>query len=335
MLVRRYLLLVLIPIALVIIGTLGYWLLEEKYSLFDALYMTVTTLSTVGYGELYPLSTKGRVFTIFLILGGVFTLFYTAGEIVRAVVGGELRDMLGRRRMELHLATLKGHMIICGFGRMGRLVCQEFSRLRLPFVVIDLRPEVLKDFTLPHGVALLGDATEDNILRKAGVERARALITVAPSDADNLYITMSARLLNDKLFIVARAEAEVAEQKLTRAGADRVVSPYAIGGFRVTQAVLRPNVVDFIELATRTEHLDLQIEETKVGEGSRLVGSNLKDGRLRQDLGVIIVAIKKSNGPMVYNPAGDAIMEAGDTLIALGPRPRLDELEAMARPPQQ
>ena len=279
MLFRRFLLLVLIPAGLVLAGTLGYWLLEEDYSPFDALYMTVTTLSTVGYGEVHPLHTAGRVFTIFLILGGVFTLFYTASEIIRAVIGGEMHDLLGRQRMERTLAALKGHMIICGYGRMGRLVCREFSKQRLPFVVLDLRPEVFKDFALAHGIALVGDATEDAVLRKAGVERARALITVAPSDAANLYITLSARLLNDRLFIVARAEAEVAEAKLARAGADRVVSPYAIGGFRVTQAVLRPNVVDFIELATRTEHLELQIEETRVQGGSRLVGSNLRDGR--------------------------------------------------------
>jgi voltage-gated potassium channel len=214
---------------------------------------------------------------------------------------------------------------------MGRFVCREFSKQGLPFVLIDRRAELLEGFDLPHGIALAGDATDDAVLRRAGVERARALVTVAASDADNLYITMSARLLNADLYIVARAEGEPAEQKLQRAGANRVVTPYAIGGFRVAQAVLRPSVVDFIELATRTEHLDLQIEESRIGPGSPLAGKTLLDSRLRQDLGVIIVAIKKEAGHMIFNPPGDAPMAAGDTLIALGHRQQLDQLDALAR----
>jgi voltage-gated potassium channel len=327
---RRYFVLVLIPILLVIVGTTGYYFLEPEYSLFDALYMTVITLTTVGYAETHELHTEGRVFTIFLLLGGVFTLFYTATEVVRGIVSGELQDLLGRQRMARNLAEMDHHMIVCGYGRMGRLVCREFSKHKLPFVLIDRNEALLKSFDLPYGVALPGDATSDELLKKAGVERARALITVAASDADNLYITMSARLLNDKLFIVARAEEEPAEGKLVRAGANRVVSPYAIGGFRMAQAVLRPAVVDFIELATRTEHLDLQIEETRVAAGSKLAGATLLSSRVRQDLGVIIVVIKKKQGQMLYNPPGDALIQAGDTLIALGHRQQLDQLEAMA-----
>jgi voltage-gated potassium channel len=331
--VKRLLLLVLIPCVLVLVGTLGYWLLEEKYSLFEALYMTVSTLSTVGFGELHPLSTRGRVFTIFLILGGVFTLFYTATEILRIVLTGELQELLGRRYMARSLAELRNHLIVCGFGRMGKFVCQEFSKQGLSFVIIDQEAEILRGFHLPHGLPLVGDATSDDVLREAGVERARALITVLASDADNLYITMSARLLNERLFIVARAEAEPAEAKLQRAGANRVVSPYAIGGFRVAQAVLRPAVVDFIELATSTEHLDLQIEETRIEPGSPLAGTSVQASNLRRDLGVIIVAIKKTTGHMLYNPEGSTVMEAGDVLISLGHRQQVDQLEQRARPP--
>jgi voltage-gated potassium channel len=328
---RRYLLLALTPLGLVVAGTLGYWLIEKDYTLFDSLYMTVITLTTVGYEEVHKLSAAGRAFTIVLLLGGVFTLFYVATEIVRAVISGEVQDLLGRRRMERQLGALDRHIIVCGFGRMGRAVCREFSRQGLPFVVVDRRQDVLTTFDLPHGLVLVGDATDDGVLRRAGVERARALVTVAASDADNLYITLSARLLNDRLFIVARAEADLAEQKLTRAGADRVVSPYSLGGFNVAQAVLRPTVVDFIDLATRTEHLELQIEEVKVQAGSRLAGGNLRDSRLRQDLGVIIVAIKKADGPMQYNPSGDAVMGADDTLIVLGKPAQLAELDKLAR----
>jgi voltage-gated potassium channel len=331
---RRYILLVLIPFVLIVGGTTGYYLLESDYSLFDALYMTVITLTTVGYEEVHPpLSQGGRLFTIVILLVGVLTFFYTVTELVRVVISGEVRQLLGRQRMERSLAGLKDHMIICGYGRMGRHVCREFSKEGLPFVIVDRRAELLQDFDVPHGIALPGDATSDDILKRAGVERARALVTVAASDADNLYITMSARLLNDKLFIVARAEGEQAEQKLRRAGASRVVTPYVIGGAKVAMAVLRPAVVDFIELATRTEHLDLQIEETLIHAGGKLDGATLHASRLRQDLGVIVVAIKKASGHLVANPPGDAVMEAGDTLIALGARQSLDRVEDLAGGP--
>jgi voltage-gated potassium channel len=328
---RRYFILILIPTLLMIGGTAGYYLLEDRYTLFDALYMTVITLTTVGYEEVHsPLSLSGRVFTIILLLVGVLTFFYTVTELVRVVISGEVQQLLGRRRMARSLAEMKNHMIICGYGRMGRHVCSEFSRRGLPFVIIDRRSELLRDFDLAHGIALEGDATSDEVLKRAGVERARALVTVAASDADNLFITLSARLLNDKLFIVARAEGELAEQKLRRAGASRVVTPYAIGGAKVAMAVLRPAVVDFIELATGTEHLDLQIEETLIQPGSKLAGVTLLASGLRQDLGVIVVAIKKASGHLVANPPGDAVMTPGDTLIALGARQSLDRVEILA-----
>ena len=188
----------------------------------------------------------------------------------------------------------------------------------------------MEEFSLPYGFPLHGDATSDEILKKAGIDRARALVTVAASDADNLYITMSARLLSEKLYIVARVEEPGSEQKLARAGANRVVSPYQIGGSRVAQAVLRPTVVDFIDLATKTEHSHLQIEEALISPKSKLAGSTLKDSRLRQDLGVIIVTIKKASGQMVFNPPFDSPLEVGDILIAIGDREHLDRLETLA-----
>jgi voltage-gated potassium channel len=328
---RRYLLLLLIPVGLIAFGTAGYYILEPDYTLFDGLYMTVTTISTVGYGEVHKLHTIGRVFTIFLILGGVFTLFYTAGEMIRAIVSGEVRTALGRYRMEQSLGRFNQHVIVCGFGRMGRLVCREFHSQGIPFVVIEENAQLLADFNMPNAIALPGDATSDDVLTRAGVGRARALVAVLGSTADNLYITMSARLLNEKLFIVSRSEDETSEEKLRRAGANRVVSPYAIGGSRVAGAVLRPTVVDFIELATRSEHMELQIEETLITPSSKLVGTMLKESHLRQEFGIIIVAIKKAAGSMVFNPPSDARIEAGDILITLGHRQQLDQLEAMAR----
>ena len=327
---RRLIVLLLIPLALVLVGTVGYWLIEPDYNLFDALYMTVITLTTVGYGETHPLSTAGRVFTILLLLGGVFSLFYTMTELIRFVVSGEVQQVLGKQLMERNLAGLKDHLIICGYGRMGRYVCREFSRQGLAFVIIDYSAELLKDFNMPGGIALVGDSTSDEILKRAGVDRARAIVTVLPSDADNLYVVMSARLLNGRLVIVSRAETEEAEQKLLRAGADRVVAPYALGGSKVAQAVIRPTVLEFIELATKTEHLDLQIEQVQIAAGSALAGLTLSSSRLRLELGLIIVAIKKRHGAMVYTPPPEAVLEAGDTLIALGKKSQLEQFEKLA-----
>jgi voltage-gated potassium channel len=326
---RRVVIILLIPGALVLVGTAGYSVIEG-WHWFDALYMTVITLTTVGYGEVFPLSTAGRTFTMLLLLGGVFTLFYAATELVSAIVSGEILSALGRRRMAWSLANMRDHHIICGLGRMGRLVCKEFAARGLPFVVIERDPQRLESFAIPHGVPMHGDSTSDEILKTAGVERARSLIAVVASDADNLYITMSARLLNDRLFIVARAEDERSEQKLLRAGANRVVAPYLLGGSVVAQAVLKPNVVDFLELATRTEHLELQIEEVRIAAGSDLRDTTLEKSRLRPDLGVIIVAIKKTNGRMIFNPPPTTVLEVGDTLIVLGDRQHLDELDKLA-----
>jgi voltage-gated potassium channel len=335
---RRLVILIVVPILLVLVGTFGYYFIENHYagtqrwSLLDALYMTAITFSTIGYGEVHPLSDPGKVFTILLILGGVFTFVYTATEIIRTVISGEVAEMLGKQQHERALADIGNHIIVCGFGRMGKLVCSEFSRDKVPFVVVDVSEDAMRDFALAHGLTLVGDATADEVLKHAGIERARALVTVMASDADNLFTTLSARLLRPDLFIVARVEAAGSEAKLLRAGANRVVSPYQIGGTRVAQAVLRPTVVDFIELATRTEHIDLQLEETRVAPSSSLAGCTLKDSRVRTDLKIIIVAIKKKGGHMQFNPAPEMVLEPGDTLVAIGHKEQLTQLERLANP---
>jgi voltage-gated potassium channel len=315
--------------ALLCVGTLGYRTVGG-WDWLDALYMTVITITTVGFHEVQPLGPAGRLFTMGLALGGVFTAFYAAGAFIRAIVTGEIRTVFGRQRMEHQLANLSNHLVVCGFGRMGQLVCEEFSEAGLSFVVIDRDPEVLQDFSMPHGIPLTGDATADDVLKVAGVERARGLVTTAASDADNLYIAMSAHFINEGLFIVARAESEGAERKLLRAGASRVISPYAIGGHRVAQAVLRPNAMDFIELATRTAHLELQIEEIELQAASDLVGTPLKDSPIKRELGIIIVAIKQPDGRMLFNPTPETPLGEEDVLIALGHRQQLDQLEDMA-----
>jgi len=329
---RRFWGLVLVPLALVVIGTLGYHLLEDKYTLFDALYMTIITLSTIGYGETHELSQRGRVFTIFLILGGVFSIAYSASEIIRSVVSGEIAGFLGKQKMERALAQLHDHIIVCGYGRMGRLVCKEFSRLHKQFVVIDAAEGEFKDFQMPGGIALVGDATSDVVLKQAGIDRAHCLVTVMASDADNLFTTMSARLLNPKVLIVARVEEMHSEEKLIRAGANRVVSPYQIGGARMAHAVLKPTVVDFIELTTRTEHIELQLEEARIEPRSTLAKRTLRETRLMADHHVIIVAIKQKAGHMLFNPPPDTILEVGDILVALGSRSHLAAFGELANP---
>lgn len=329
-LLRRHLIILLLPAVLIVLGTVGYVLIERTDP-FTALYMTVITLTTVGYGE-FPqnMSNPGRAFTMVLLLGGVFTLFWAAGEMIRTIVSGEVQGILERRRMESRLAELHGHFIVCGFGRMGQRVCKEFSLQSIPFVVLERNHHLFEGFNLAHGIAVQGDAASDELLKRVGVERARALVTVLGSDADNLFITMSARLLNENLFIVARCEEEHTQQKLLRAGADRVVSPYAIGGSRVAQAVLRPAVVDFIDLATRSEHFELQMEEELIATKCALDGASIRDSLLHKNHGIFIVAIKKASGQMVYNPPGDTVLQAGDTLIVLGHRDQLDQLDVLA-----
>ena len=319
----------LLPLLLLVGGTAGYRLIEG-WSVFDALYMSVITLTTVGFGEVHPLSRGGRAFTVFLALGGVFTLFYAATEVTRAVITGELRRVLGRRRMEKRIADLKQHVIVCGYGRVGQYVCDEFSRRGLPFVLIERDADRLAELTMPNEHPLLDDATDDGTLREAGIDRARAVVVVVATDADNLFITMSARLLNDKIPIIARAEESTSIAKLRRAGATRVVSPYVIGGNRVAEAVLHPAVVDFIEVATQREHLDLQIEELRIGPASGVRGQTIAASGLRGEMRLILVAIKRRSGHMEFNPGDEASIEEGDTLIVMGRREQLDRAERVA-----
>ena len=268
-----------------------------------------------------------------LIVAGVFTFFYFAMEIIRSIVSGELGEVMGKERLRERMTKMTQHVIVCGYGRMGRLVCQEFIREKMPFVVVDENAGALADFDEELGVALTGDATSDEVLRRAGIDRARSLVTVMASDATNLFTTMSARLLNATIDIVARVEDTASEAKLYRAGANRVVSAYQIGGSRVAHAVLRPTVFDFIELATKTEHIDLQLEEMKVEPTSPLAGTTVRESHVREELKVIIVAIKKQPGHMVFNPGADEKLEPGDTLVAIGHRDQIDRLSQLAGVP--
>ncbi|MGP8105721.1 MAG: potassium channel family protein [Desulfobaccales bacterium] len=326
---RKILILIAILLALLLFGSLGFvWV--EGWDFFDALYMTVTTLSTVGYGEVHPLSRTGKIYNMGLILVGMGVLAYIITSLARVVVEGEIREVLGRRSLVKHIQKLKNHYIICGFGRIGEIIARQLRDRGVPLVIVENKAEHLSHLEESGYYVVSGDATREEVLLEAGIDRARGLVAVVSSDADNVYIILSARSLNPALYIVARAEEAGAEQKLLRAGADRVESPYEMGGRKMAGAILRPTVTTFMELAF-TEGLEWSMEEIQVGAGSSLVGLALKDSGLRRNLDLILVAIKRGNGEMLFNPTLETPILAGDTLIALGMRHNLEVLEEMAK----
>jgi voltage-gated potassium channel len=312
----------------VLIGTAGY-MIVEGWSGFDSLYMTITTITTVGYGEVHALSYKGKVFTMILIVTGVGTILYALNNAARIVIEGELRNIFGRRKVEKKIRGLRNHYIICGYGRIGVVICKELGNEGASFIVIE-KEQAVTEVSGEEILFLRGDATRDEVLREAGIAHAKGLISVLPTDAENLYVVLTARVLNPSLKIVARAGEEGSEQKLLLAGADRVVSPYHIGGLRIAHTVLKPAVVDFIEFATRTGNIDLQMEEIPVHEKSGIADVTLDECGIGRDLGIIIVAIKRSGGEMRFNPTFRTTIKAGDVLIALGERSKLKILEQMA-----
>ena len=303
--------------AIVLFGTGGYtWF--EGMSVFDAFYMTLITISTVGFSEIKPLSTVGRAVTVVIIVMGIGTLTYTLGQVVKIFVEGELSRILGRRKLEQQVQTLKGHYIICGYGRIGEIISRELEREKIPFVVIEQNPAKIEQLEKARFLYLDSDATVEEALIKAGIDRARGLVTAVTSDADNVFITLTARGLSAGLFILARASEQKNEDKLRRAGATRVVCPYLIGGRRMAQQLTRPTVVDFIDTAMMERGMGLRMEEGGIGAESPLVGRNLVESRLRQEYGVIIVAIKPKSGDMIFNPLPTQRLAVGDVVVFIG-----------------
>jgi voltage-gated potassium channel len=304
-------------VLLIASGTVGYRSFE-RWSWFDAFYVTVTTLTSIGYGDRSPVSTAGRVFTLALALGGIFTVALAATEILSTIVSGELREFLGKRRMEKRIEALEQHVIVCGYGHVGRHACAGLLGGGVPVVVIDRRDAPLAAATDAGALAVQGDATADPILRSAGIERARALIAVAGTDPDNVLITMTARLLRPALPIVSRAEEEAIVPKLLRAGATRTVSLHALVGGRMAQAVLCPAVLDLIEDTTGRGRPEVRVEEQLVRPGSPLAGTTVGASGLRSRPGLILVAIKHRDGRLAFDPGEDTPVAAGDTLITIG-----------------
>jgi voltage-gated potassium channel len=315
--------------AVIAFGTVGYRVIEG-WPWFESLYLTTLLLASFGFANFQPGSEAGRGFTILLALCGVAVIAFAIASMTQLIIGGQIEAILGRRKMRREVGKLWSHYIICGYGRMGRMVAKELMAKPLPVVIVEKDPALVAQIDRDEINVVEGDATLEETLVMAGIERAKGLITVVSSDAENLYIVLSARGLNKNLVIVARAGEEKSEQKLIQAGANKVISPYMIGGMRIAQAVLRPNVVDFIELATQSEHMELQMEEIPIQKNSKLAGMTLKDSGIRIELGIIVVAIKKKSGHMEYNPPAMYTIGSEDTLIVLGQPERIKVLERLA-----
>jgi voltage-gated potassium channel len=301
----------------------------EGWGLLDSLYMTVITITTVGYREIGDISIAGRVFTIFVIFTGVGIIMFILGMVAQSMVDLQVRSLFGRRKLGKKIQSMKDHYIICGYGRIGRIICRELDLNKIPVVVIETDSEVvqgLEDEGVPY---IIGDATNEDVLIETRIERARGLVSVVASDADNLFITMSARVMNPGIFILARADEEHSEKKLLRAGANKVAMPYLIGGHKMAQIITKPAVTDFIDFTVQNRDMDLGMEELLVDEKSALNGVTLINSNIRQDTNVIIVAIRKKDGEMAFNPSSQTGIEAGDTLISLGNKEDLERLASV------
>ncbi|HUT75070.1 MAG TPA: potassium channel protein [Armatimonadota bacterium] len=316
--------------ALVVIAVLYYWRFEH-YNPVDAMFMTVITISTVGYREVHSLSTAGKLFTILFILGGLATATFALRYGADLVVSAQLVDFWGRRRRMKTIGKLTDHHIICGYGRMGQEIVRQLARHGADLVVVEHNPEQLSRLQDEGVLFVAGNATEDDMLLAAGVERAKSLVAVASSDEDNLFITISARALSPNLYIVARCASATSHGKFTRAGADRVISPYVTGGRQMAAALLHPVLVDFLDLWLRVDETDLDLAEVMVTTEASFAGTPLGEARIREQCGAGVIAVRGPDGRFHTNPSPERVLEAGDVLIALGTPEQLNCLERLAR----
>jgi len=308
-----------------VVGAVGYMIIEG-WTFLDAIYMTAITVTTTGFKEVHALSESGRVFTLFLIVMGVVSIAYTGGRAVQVLFETQI---FRRRRMSKKLEKLKNHYIVCGYGKMGKYICEELSERHALFVVIDKNPAKI-DIIRERGYLFIhGDATSDDVLENAGIEKARGLVVVLDSDADNVFTTLSAKRLSPKIYVVASAVEEETEPKLLKAGAARVVKPYETAGTKMAELLLRPGVIEFIDIVSRDKTVDLNIEEVFVSDRSPLVNKTLGESPIRQAMNIIIAAINKPDGKVIFNPKSPSTIEAGDRLIALGERRSLIELSKL------
>ena len=301
----------LLSLLLLALGTVGYMLIEG-WGFLDSLYMCVITLTTVGYGEVHEVSQLGRIFTVILIILGVGFFLYVIGNIIQFLVEGRLRIILGRRKLDKQISAEKDHYIICGYGRIGRVLCGYLLEKHLDVVVIERDRDRIPILDEDDVIYVIGEATDESNLRKAGIERAKGLVTALGTDAENVFLLLTAKRLNPKLYTVARASQNVTKKTLAAAGANIVVSPYDIGARRMAHAILRPSVIDFLELAFADEGTDINIEEIPVKSPSKLIGETLQNSGIRQKFNLIIITIKRADGSMLFNPSADTQIETDD-----------------------
>jgi len=318
-------------ILLVIIGTAGYMLIEH-WSVIDALYMTVITLAAVGYGEVHEVSQAGRVFTIILIFFGVSFVLYVLSNLIQFLVEGRIRLILGRRKLDKQINSLKNHYIICGYGRMGRSLCKYLIQKQHDFIVIEQNPNRIPAMEEDGVLFVVGSATEETSLLKAGIKNAGALMTALGSDADNVFLTLLTKGLTPNLCVIARASQNSTKSILYTAGATVVVSPFEVGARRMAHAILRPGVIRFLEMAFTDENTDIYLEQTRVEKSSNLVGVTLKNSEIRKNLNLIVLAMIRGDNSMEFNPSAETIIKAGDTIIAVGENKSIKKLEEILNP---
>ncbi len=298
-------------------GTVGYHLIE-KWSWIDCLYMTVITITTVGFGELHPLSEWGRIFTILLIVVGVGTVAVAVSIMFETIFQRQMRLFMERRNMKKEINELKQHIIVCGYGRMGRSIASSLSEAGRAIVIIECHAETVAELEREGQRVVKGDAAEESSLMAAGIDRASALVATLGTDADNLFLTLTAREMNSNLNIIARAEDERNCRKFTQAGASRVVSPFATGANHIVRLLTRPDVVDFVELVARDADVQFEVSQIDVDAESSLAGKSLAEGRVRQTVGGMVLAIRKSSGRLLFDPPPDSRLETGDVLLVVG-----------------
>lgn len=327
---KRVLTAISLVAGIVLIGVTGYHFIEG-WSFFDSLYMTVITLATIGYGETHPLTTQGRIFTIFLIFSGIGIIGYGLSVIASFVIEGELAGMIGRRRMQNNIEKLSNHYILCGAGETGRCIAQEFAKTKTPFVVIDVNPHKIENISSLNAPFIVGDATKDAVLISAGIKRAQGLVSSLHSDKDNVFVVLTARGLNKDLRIVSRVVEHESEHKLRIAGADTVVSPNAIGGLRMASVMIRPTVVGFLDLMMREQNT-IRIEEVKLIKNSSILGKTLKSSDVGHKTGLIVIAIKRvKSDKYIYNPKPDTAFEPEDTLVVMGDVNQVQSLKKLVK----
>jgi voltage-gated potassium channel len=315
----------IILVIIITAATLAFTLIEH-WRLLDALYMITITLATVGYKEVHELNDFGRIITMALIIFGVGTVGYTVGQLIEMTVNGEIIDYRRRRNMEKRMKEMKSHYIICGYGRVGHQITKEFDSEKIPYVIIDSKPETANELEVRDIPFIIGDMSQDELLKLAGIDRAKGLIACADSDTANVFVTLSARVLNPKIFIIARSANPSTDAKLLKAGANRVISPYFIAGNRMASMALRPIAVDFLDTVMHSENVELALEEYSICDPSKLAGKTLAELEVRQKTGATILAVKHPTGKFNFQPVAKTKLENGDVIVALGTS---DQLKAM------